>query len=146
MEKKGTSMFQRSLPIQDQGWNIVELESRRQLRQHANTLIQLASSSSLTTSELKAHLHDDLAQFGSRFPLHLVRSLQRDDPSERQALVWLLTLLDDKETIFPLQQLSCNKRLSRSVRLSASYALAGLGATEEVTEASSPKLRLYAIS
>jgi HEAT repeat protein len=145
MEKKGTSMFQFS---QDQGWNIVELEARRQLRRTVNALIDLVDNSSLTTSEIKRQLQEQHEGFGRRFAIQLVRALQRDDASERQAIVWLLTLLDDKETILPLQQLSQNEHLSRSVRLSASFALAGLGATPEVQEAQSRRThaRLYAIS
>ena len=45
--------------------------------------------------------------------------------------MWLLTLLDDKETIPLLQRMSQNERLCRAVRLSASLALAGMAATAE---------------
>ncbi len=144
MEKKGTRLFQQSTFGQDQGWNIVELESRRQLRLQINELIQLTNNSTLNRSALREHLHQARERFSNTFITHLVRALHRNDPSERQAVIWLLTLLDDKETILPLQQLSRNERLPRSTRLAASFVLAGLGATQEVTEPT--RTRLYAIS
>lgn len=143
MEKKDAKLFQ--VATHEHSWNIVELESRRQLRHRIHELIQLASSSSIPTSEMRQHLLLGVAQFGKLFATQLVRSLQRDDQQERQAIVWLLTLLNEQETIPPLQQMSRNERLPRSIRLSASLALAGVGATKEVTD-DSRRVWLYAIS
>ena len=58
--------------------------------------------------------------------------------------MWLLTLLDDKETIPLLERMSQNERLSRAIRLSASLALAGMGATAE-SAAHYQRKHLYAI-
>ena len=143
MQKKDAKLFQDA--THEQSWNIVELESRRQLRHRIHELIQLSSSSSIPTSKMRHHLLLGVAQFGKLFATQLVRALQRDDQQERQALVWLLTLLNEQETIAPLQQMSLNERLPRSVRLSASLALAGMGATKEMTD-NSRRVRLYAIS
>jgi hypothetical protein len=145
MEKKDATLFQHSTDTRERCWNIVELESRRQLRHRIHELIQLSHSSSITTSEMRQHLLLGAAQFGKRFATQLVRALHRDDQQERQSIVWLLTLLNEQETIPPLQQMSLNERLPRSVRLSASLALAGMGATKEMTE-QSRHVRLYAIS
>ena len=134
MEKKDAKLFQHSTATHEQNWNIVELESRRQLRYRIHELIRLSSSSSIPTSEMRHHLLLGVAQFGKLFATQLVRSLQRDDQQERQAIVWLLTLLNEQETIPPLQQMSRNERLPRSIRLSAALALAGMGATKEVKE------------
>ena len=125
--------------------NIVELESQRQLRQKINELIRLSSCSTVTTSEILQHLHFNAALFGEQFSAQLVRSLQHDDPSKRHAIVWLLTLLNDRTTISQLQQISLNPHISRSVRLSASLALAGMNATREVTD-NYRRIHLYAIS
>ena len=143
MEKKDARLFQDA--THEHSWNIVELESRRQLRYRIHELIQLASSSSIPTSEMRQHLLLGVVQFGKLFATQLVRSLQRNDQQERQAIVWLLTLLNEQETIPPLQQMSRNEQLPRSIRLSASLALAGMGATKEVTD-NSRRVRLYAIS
>jgi len=143
MEKKDARLFQDA--THEHSWNIVELESRRQLRHRIHELIQLASSSSIPTSEMRQYLLLGVAQFGKLFATQLVRSLQRDDQQERQAIVWLLTLLNEQETIPSLQQMSRNERLPRSIRLSASLALAGMGATKEMTD-NNRRVRLYAIS
>jgi hypothetical protein len=143
MEKKDARLFQDA--THEHSWNIVELESRRQLRYRIHELIQLASSSSIPTSEMRQHLLLGVAQFGKLFATQLVRSLQRDEQQERQAIVWLLTLLNEQETIPSLQQMSRNERLPRSIRLSASLALAGMGATKEMTD-NNRRVRLYAIS
>ncbi len=145
MEKKDARLFQHYITTHEQSWNIVELESRRQLRHRIHELIQLSSSSSISTSELRQHLLLCVAQFGKLFAMQLVRALQRDDQQERQAIVWLLTLLNEQETIPSLQQMSRNERLPRSIRLSASLALAGMGATKEMTD-TTRHVRLYAIS
>jgi hypothetical protein len=143
MGKKGTRLFQR-----DHGRNIVELEvleSRRHLRLNVNELIRLANNSTITTVEMQQQLFLAVSRFGAQLAGQLVRSLQRDDPQERQSIVWLLTLLNAKETITPLRHMSDDKRIPRSIRLSASLALAGMGVTAETTD--SPRcIRLYAIS
>jgi len=148
MEKWDTRLFQHEAGIDDhteQDWNIVELESRRHLRRKINELIRLTTSSTLTTTDLQHHLYLNKTLFGSRFMLHLVRAIQHENQADRQAVVWLLTLLNDKEAIAPLQLIEQNERLSRPVRLSASLALAGMGATREMT-GSNQRRRLYAIS
>ncbi len=82
-------------------------------------------------------------QFGEQFAMQLVRSLHRDDQHERQSIVWLLTLLDNQTTIPLLEQMSRDVRQSRSIRLSAALALAGMGATAEMMDDTWHK-RLYA--
>ncbi|MDQ2906474.1 MAG: hypothetical protein ABI456_04545 [Ktedonobacteraceae bacterium] len=144
MEKRDARLFQQPADIVDQSWNIVELESRRQLRRTVSELIALATSSTITTSEMQQYLLRGVATHGNTFATQLVRSLQRDNQEERQSIVWLLTLLNDEETLTPLQQMALNKRLSRSIRLSASLVLAALGATRE-TQEDYCRTRLYAI-
>ena len=143
MGKKGTRLFQR-----DHGRNIVELEvleSRRHLRLNVNELIRLANNSTITTGEMQQQLFLAVSRSGAQLAGQLVRSLQRDDPQERQSIVWLLTLLNAKETITPLRHMSDDKRIPRSIRLSASLALAGMGVTAETIDSSRCD-RLYAIS
>lgn len=130
MEKRGARLFQAEV---EYGWNIVELESRRQLRQKVNELIRLVNDPTITTSEMRQHVLHGVATYGNLFATQLVRSLLRDDPQERQSLVWLLTLLNDPETAPMLRFMAHNTRLPRAIRLSASLALAGMGATEEMT-------------
>ncbi len=144
MERRDARLFQHDADTHE-SWNIVELESHRQLRQKTNELIQLANTTRITTSDMQQRLHLCTHLFGNRFATQLVRSLSRDDTQERQSVVWLLTLLNDKNTIPPLQLLSCNERLPRSIRLAASLALAGMGATKEVTK-DHKRVRMYAIS
>lgn len=144
MEKRGARLFQQEVSTSETSWNIVELEARRQLRQKVNELIRLCNGSTLTTSEMQHYLLLGVAEFGNQLAAQLVRSLQSDDLQKRQNVVWLLTLLNDAETIPLLQHMSRNKRLSRSVQLSASLALAGMGATAECTGTYS-RTRLYAI-
>jgi HEAT repeat protein len=134
MEKRGPRLFQQEVATSETGWNIVELESRKLLRQKVNELIRLSNISTFTTSEMQQQLLLGVAMFGSRLAAQLVRLLQSDDQQKRQHIVWLLTLLDDKDTIPLLQRMSQNEQLARSVRLSASLALAGMGATAESTE------------
>ena len=131
MEKRGARLFQQGDGSGETNWNIVELDSRRQLRQKVNELIRLSYDSTTTTSEMQQQLLQSVAMFGNQLATRLVRSLQSDDQLKRQHIVWLLTLLDDKETFPLLQRMSQNERLSRPVRLSASLALAGMGATAE---------------
>jgi hypothetical protein len=134
MEKRDARLFQAEEKQNDHSWNIVELESHRELRRKINDLIQLCNSSTVTTSELRQQLQTCTTSFGSRFSLHLARSLPRDNHLDRQSIVWLLTLLNDKETIPVLQHLSHQRRLPRAIRLSAALALAGMGATQETTD------------
>jgi len=144
MEKRGARLFQQGDGSGETNWNIVELDSRRQLRQKVNELIRLSYDSTTTTSEMRQQLLQSVAMFGNQLATRLVRSLQSDDQLKRQHIVWLLTLLDDKETIPLLQRMSQNERLSRHVRLSASLVLAGLGATAE-SAAHYQRKHLYAI-
>jgi hypothetical protein len=111
--------------------NVVELESQRELRRKASDIVQQCRSNTVTTSELRQQLQACAATFGSRFSLHLARSLQEshNNQEDRQAIVWLLTLLNDTATIPLLQQIANQQRLTRAIRLSASLALAGMGAT-----------------
>jgi len=148
MEKKSARLFQKETNSLEFYGNIVELEvleSRRHLRQKVNELIQLATNSSASTEEIQRHLSLSLAEFGAQLSLQLLRSLNRDDPQERQSIVWLLILLNDSQTIAPLRCISLDKRIPRSIRLSASLALAGLGETVETNE-NYRRNRLYAIS
>jgi hypothetical protein len=150
MEKWDARLFQhdaRTDEHNEYSCNVVEpevLESRRHLHQKVNELIRLANDTSLSTGDIRQHLLLGAAIFGHRLTMQLVRSLHRDDPVERQALVWLLTLLNDREAIIPLQHMSRNERLPRLVRLSTSLTLAGMGATTEMIE--DRPTRLYAIS
>jgi hypothetical protein len=111
--------------------NVVELESQRELRRKANEIIQHCHSHAVTTSELRQQLQACATTFGSRFSLHLARSLQEQhhNQTDRQAIVWLLTLLNDKAAIPLLQHIANQQQLTRAIRLSASLALAGMSAT-----------------
>ncbi len=114
--------------------NIVELEvleSRRLLRQKVIELIQLAMNFSISTEEIQQQLYLDRSEFGPQVASQLLRSLNRDDLQVRQSIVRLFILLNDAQTTEHLRQMSLDTRLSRPVRLSASLALAGMGATEE---------------
>jgi hypothetical protein len=139
MEKRDARLFQ-----QDPCWNIVELESRRSLHRKIDEIIGLACASTLTTAEMRQLLLQGVATSGNSFATQLVRSLHRDNQAERQSIVWLLTLLDAKETISPLRQMTLNKRLPRPIRLSAALALSGMGETAEI-RAEPRSRRLYAI-
>ena len=130
MEKRDNRHFLQEATPQG-SWTIVELESRRQLRYAVNELIQLALSSSLTRYDLQQQLDRDLLRFGVSYALQLVRSLRHDDHNTRQTVVWLLTLLNNPATIPQLQHMAIDTRISRSVRLSASLALAGMDAGSE---------------
>ena len=136
MEKKGARLFQREANALEHGRNLVELEvleSRRHLRQKVNELIQLANNSTIPTDELQRKLSLGLTMFGAQLSSQLLRSLHREDPQERQSIIWLLVLLNAKETIAPLQHISQDKQIPRPIRLSASLALAGMRATSEKT-------------
>jgi len=145
MEKKGARLFQVDEETFDYGWNILELETHRQLRLKVNELLRLTNDPTLTTSEMQQHLLRDKARFGKQLASQLVRSLHRDDHHERQSIIWLLILLNEAESITPLKHMSHNKKLPRPVRLSASLALAGMGATPEMLD-ERRHIRLYAIS
>ena len=148
MKKKGARLFQKETNSLELSRNIVELEvleSRRQLRQKVNELIRLATNSSASTEEIQRQLSLDLTRFGTQLSSQLLRSLNRDDPQERHSIVWLLILLNDAQTIAPLRHISLDERVPRSIRLSASLALAGMGATAETNE-NCRHTRLYAIS
>jgi hypothetical protein len=137
MKKKGAKLFQKETNSLEFYRNIVELEvleTRRHLRQNLNKLIRLATNSSASTEEIQRQLSLDLTRFGAQLSSQLLRSLNREDPQERHSIVWLLILLNDAQTIAPLQHISLDKRIPRSIRLSASLALAGMGATAETNE------------
>lgn len=143
MGKKGARLF-----LPEHSRNIVELEvleSRRQLRLNVNELIRLANNSTITTGEMQQQLFLGVTRCGTQLAAQLVRSLHREDPQERQSIVWLLTLLNDKATIIPLRHISHDKHIPRSIRLSASLALAGMGVTAETID-NHRRTRLYAIS
>ena len=137
MGKKGTRLFQKETNTLEFCRNIVELEileSRRYLRDAVNELIRLASNTCASTEEILRHLSLRLTEFGTQLTSQLVRSLNRDDPQERQSIVWLLILLNDAQAIAPLQHFSLDTRIPRSIRLSASLALAGMGANAKTNE------------
>ncbi len=144
MGKRDARQFQQAADINKQRWNIVELESRRQLRRKVNELIELVDDPTITSSDMREQLLLGIATFGEQFAMQLVRSLQRDDQHERQSIIWLLTLLDDQTTIPLLEQMSRDERQSRSIRLSAALALAGMGATAEMIDDDTWHKRLYA--
>ena len=129
----------------EQNWNIVELTTRKRIRQKVNALLRLASDETITRSDVRQELLQCVATFGDNFTTQLVRALQRDNHEERQSIVWLLTVLDARETIPPLQQMSNDTSLPRALRLSASLALAGMGVTAETIK-QNRRIHLYALS
>jgi hypothetical protein len=143
MGKKGVRLFQPEHSRNIRGFEV--LEYRRQLRQKGNELIRLANNATIPTEEMQRKLTLGVARFGTQLSSQLLRSLHREDSQERQSIVWLLILLNEKVTVAPLQHISQDKRIPRSIRLSASLALAGLGATLETIEYHR-RTRLYAIS
>lgn len=146
MEKGSARLFQQTAsPALEQNWNIVELETRKQIRNKINELLRLAGDMTISTSEMRQQLLQSGATFGTPFTIQLVRSLHRDDYAERQSIVWLLTVLNEKETIPPLQEMANDPHLPRALRLSASLALAGMGVTAEAI-AQNRRVRLYVIS
>ena len=148
MEKKGARRFQKEANSIELSRNVVELEvleSRRHLRHTVNELIRLTTHSSISTEEIQRQLSLSITGFGTQLSSQLLRSLNRDDLQERQSIVWLLILLNDAQTIAPLRHMSLDKRIPRSIRLSASLALAGMSATAETNE-NCQRARLYAIS
>lgn len=129
---------------EDADWNVLELESRKNLHSKIHELIDLTNNSNLSTSDLHYRLHLCRAQYGKYFTSQLVRSLQRTDIVEREAVVWLLTQLRDPFAIPLLQKISQQPHYSRAIRLSAALTLAGMGVTKEMLRTQTP--RLYAIS
>lgn len=146
MGKKGAVLFQPVIDgnANEDTWNIVELESRRQLRRAVNTLIALSNSPLVTTSEIRAQLDRYTETFGSLVARQLIRLLRSGDEQTRQSVVWLLTLVEDESAIALLRQMSQDRQLTRDIRLSAALALAGKGATLETTTEPRHK-RLYAV-
>lgn len=145
MVKKGAQQLR---PIvheaeHDDTWNIVELESRRQLRRAVQMLIDLTNSHLVTTSEIQHYLSEQVAVYGALLGRQLARALRSDDEQKRQSAVWLLTLLNEVSTIPLLQQMSQDRKLARLTRLAAALALAGMCATDEVTS-NRYRERLYA--
>ena len=145
MEKGRARQFQPATAAFEQSWNVVELTTRKQVRQKVNELLLQCSDSSVTTSEMRQELLQGVAAFGNHFTTQLVRSLHRNDDTERQSIIWLLTVLNACETIPLLQQMAANKTLPRTIRLAASLTLAGMGVTAETIE-KNRRVRLYAIS
>jgi hypothetical protein len=144
MGEKSARLFRQEGTNEQYSWNIVELESFRQLRQKVNELIELCNDTTYTTGEMRHLLRHNVVTFGHPFGAQLVHALRCDDQERRQDIVWLLTILHEQETIPLLQKMSANERLSRPIRLSAALALAGMGATTEVNNPYRRE-RLYAI-
>lgn len=145
MEKGSARLFQQATPNAfEQSWNIVELETRKHVRLKVDALLCLANKRTVTTGEIRQRLLQGVADFGHVFSTQLVRALDRDNYEERQSIVWLLTVLNEKKTIPPLQQMSTNPHLPHAIRLSAALALAGMGVTAETIE-QNRRVRLYAI-
>lgn len=146
MEKRDTLLSMHKAGTPSSG-TIVELMSHFQLRRSIDELIHLTMDNSLSTTDLSHRVHEYSRLYGSRFSASLVRSLQSHDAATRQSIIWLLTILGDEATVPLLKQLASNQKQSRLIRLSASLALAGMGATPEVAAAPSPNkyARLYAI-
>jgi HEAT repeat protein len=149
MEQRDARLFRPDLatdPTADPGWNVITLESHKQLRCKVQQLIRLAGASNMTTEEIRQHLQLYIETYGRSFALHLVRMLQSDDEQERQSIVWLLTVLNDANTIAPLEQMTRDETLSRAVRLAAGLALAGMGVLRNESSARRQRVRLSAIS
>lgn len=133
MERGSARLFQYATPpAGEQSWNIVELEARKQVRHYIHELLRLATDMTVPTSQVRQQLLQGAATFGSLLAMQLVHSLHCDDQAERQAVVWLLTVLNQQETIPLLQHMANDAHLPRTLRLSASLALAGMGVTAEM--------------
>lgn len=144
MEKWDARPLQSEAPAEEYGWNVLKLESRKNLHRKIHEFIDLTTNSALSTSDIHHRLQLCRHQYGKPFAALLVDYLKRTDVVEREALVWLLTQLHDQDTIPLLQKLSQHKQQPRSVRLSAALALAGMGQTPEMIATARPFL--YAIS
>ncbi len=131
MEKWDARPFQQESDTYIDGWNVLELESRRQLRDKISELINLTNSSTLSTNALREQLDLCKRHFGKIFFRQLVHALQSEDEFEREAIVWLLVQLDEHDTIPLLKKLTQQEGQSRAIRLSAALALAGMGVTAE---------------
>jgi hypothetical protein len=134
MGKNSPSLFLKKTNSLELCRNIVELEvfeSRRHLRQKVHELIRLATNTTASTEEIQRNVALRRTEFGEQLSLQLLRSLIRADPQERHAIVLLLILLNDTQTIAALRHISNDEDFSRSTRLSAALALAGMGETEE---------------
>ncbi|HTK10253.1 MAG TPA: hypothetical protein VL485_23995 [Ktedonobacteraceae bacterium] len=147
MEKRDTRLFQLETAIRgrDTSWNIVELESHRDLRQKIDDILHLTLYNAMSSSELQQALSLLREQYGSRCITLLVRCLYTKNAEKRQAVVQLLTLFHAPEAIPQLQRIVHDEQSSRSVRLAASLALAGMSATPE-TRPKQKHIRSYAIS
>ena len=147
MEERDTRLFQQEIAIteHDASWNIVELESHRDLRQKIDEMLHLALYNAITTSGLQHQLSQTREQYGARCITLLVHSLYTKDAEKCQTVVQLLTLLQAPEAIPQLETLAHNEQTPRSVRLAASLALAGMNATPE-TRPKQKSPRSYAIS
>lgn len=132
-------------PAREQSWNVIEFTTQKHIRQDITNLLHLCSAQNVTTDEIRRELLRCEVTFGSQFTIQLVRALHRDDEAERQAITWLLTVLDATETIPPLQQMAANRYLPRTTRLAASLALAGMGVTARTLQ-ENRRVLLYAIS
>jgi hypothetical protein len=144
MEKGDARPLQSKHPTEEYGWNVLKLESRKNLHSKIHEFIDLTTNSTLSTSDIQQRLQLCQLQSGKQFSILLVHYLKRTDTAEREAIVWLLTQLQDRDTIPLLQKLTQHQQLSRAVRLSAALALAGLGQTPEMITTARPFL--YAIS
>ncbi|MGZ3621559.1 MAG: hypothetical protein ACXWPG_00530 [Ktedonobacteraceae bacterium] len=134
MGKNSARLFPKKVNSLEICGNIVELEvfeSRRQLRQKVYELIRLATLTAASTEEIQRNLALRRTEYGDQLSLQLLRSLIRSDPQEHHAIVLLLILLNDPLTIAELRRISKDKNFSRSIRLSAALALAGMGETEK---------------
>jgi hypothetical protein len=144
MEKWDARPLQSDCPTAEDGWNVFKLESRKNLHSKIHEFIDLTIHSTLSSSEIHQRLQQCQQHYGQPFTNLLVHYLKRTNSVEREALVWLLTQLQDQDTIPLLQKLSQQKQQPRSVRLSAALALAGMGETSEMLTTTRPFL--YAIS
>jgi hypothetical protein len=147
MEKRDTRLFQQKIATtaHNTSWNIVELESHRDLRQKIDEMLHLTLYNAITTAELQQLLSQTLERYGTRCITLLVHCLYTKDAEKRQTVVQLLTLLQAPEAIPQLESLIQNEQTPRSIRLAASLALAGMHATPE-TRPKQKSLRSYAIS
>lgn len=133
-----------AIDVKNDGWNVFELESRINLRSKIHEFIDLTNTSTLSTSELRQQLMACHAHYGPPFATQLVHALQNHDEAEREAVTWLLVQLDDPATIPQLFKLMQQPQQARTIRLAAALTLAGMGATQSITQARKP--RLYALS
>jgi hypothetical protein len=144
MEKWDARPLQPEDPAEEYGWNVLKLESRKNLHSKIHEFIDLTTQSTLSTRDIQQRLQLCQRHYGKTFAALLVHFLKQTDAVEREAIIWLLTQLQDQNTIPLLQQLAQNKQQPHSVRLSASLALAGMGQTPEMMTTARPCL--YAIS